>query len=254
MCLKLKEVSIRDFIKPNLIKNPENVGVLFIMTIDPEKVSISSTTPFALIDHESAVPTEQDILFSMHAVFRVENIQQMKDKKRIYEVQLTLTDDNDPQLTGLTQRMREELVGVGWHRMGQLMLKVGDFNGAEQLYMELLKNTDNERTRSVYFDRLARAKINQGEYKEAVKYLEKSIEIGERTLDKNDPNLADSYNDIALVYDNMGEYSKALEHYDKSHKIYEIALPKNHPDLATSYSNIGRVYNNTGEYSKALEY
>ena len=101
------------FIKGNLSKNADNVGVLFIMTIDPEEVSISSSTPFALIDDESAIPSEQEILFSMHTIFRIENIQQMKDKERIYEVQLTLTDDNDPQLTGLTQRMREELTSSG---------------------------------------------------------------------------------------------------------------------------------------------
>ena len=102
-----------DFFKPTLIKYPENVGVLLIMTIDPEKMSISSSTPFALINHESTIPSEQEILFSMHTVFRIENIQQMKEKKRVYEVQLTLTDDNDPQLTELTQRMREELTSSG---------------------------------------------------------------------------------------------------------------------------------------------
>ena len=102
-----------DFIERNLIKNPENVGVLLIVTIDPEEMSISSNTPFVLIDHESAIPSEQEILFSIHTVFRIENIQQMKDKKRIYEVHLTLTDDNNPQLTGFTQRMREELTSSG---------------------------------------------------------------------------------------------------------------------------------------------
>ena len=98
------------FIEQNLMKNPDNVGVLFIMTIDLEKVSISSSTPFALIDNESAIPSEQKVLFSMHTIFRIGNIQQMKDEKRIYEVQLTLTDDNDQQLTGLTHRKREELM------------------------------------------------------------------------------------------------------------------------------------------------
>ena len=110
---KLQKVSM-DFIERNLIKYPEDVGVLFIMTFDPEKVSISSSTPFALIDHVSAIPSEQEILFSMHTVFRIETIQPMKDKKGVYEVQLTLTDDNDPQLTGFAQRMREELTGSGW--------------------------------------------------------------------------------------------------------------------------------------------
>ena len=49
----------------------------------------------------------------MYTVFRIENIQQMKEKKRVYEVQLTLTDVSDPQLTGITQQMHGGLTGVG---------------------------------------------------------------------------------------------------------------------------------------------
>ena len=226
------------------------IPILFHITVDPSK----STTPFACIDNFSYYPYEKELLFSMHTVFRIGEITQDVQHQNHYKVELTLTDENDPQLTGLTHRMREELAESGWHQMGRLMLQVGDFNGAEQLYMEFLNNTDNEQVRSASFNHLGSAKMNQGEYKEAVKYYEKSIEINERTLDKNDPHLAASYNNIALTYDNMGEYSKALEYYEKSHKIIEIALPKNHPHLATSYSNIGQVYNDMGEYSKALEY
>ena len=226
------------------------IPILFHITVDPSK----STTPFACIDHFSFYPDEKEILFSMHAVFRIGEITQDVEDPTCYEVELTLTDDNDPKLSGLTQYMRQELKAVGWHRMGELMLKVGDFNGAEQLYMELLKNTDNEQTRSAYFGRLATAKQNQGEYKEAVEYFEKSIQIDERTFDKNDPNLSASYNNIASVYNRRGEYSKALEYYEKSIEIKKIALPKDHPDLAASYNNIALVYHNMGEYSKALEY
>ena len=95
------------------MKYPDNVGVLFTLIFDAGKVSISSSTPSALIDHVSAIQSEEEILFSMHKIFCIENIQQMKDEKRIYEVQLTLTNDNDPQLTGLTHRMREELTSSG---------------------------------------------------------------------------------------------------------------------------------------------
>ena len=226
------------------------IPILFHITVDTS----TSTTPFACIDNFSYYPHEKEILFSMHTVFRIGEIAQDIEHQSLYKIELTLTDENDPQLTGLTQRMREELRGAGWHRMGQLMLRVGDFNGAEQLYMELLKNTDNERTRSLYFRRLATAKQNQGEYIEAVKYFEESIEIDERTQDKNDLDLSASYNDIALVYNDMGKHSKALEYHDKSIEIRKIALPQNHPDLATSYNNIALVYSNMGEYSKALEY
>ncbi|CAF4292728.1 unnamed protein product, partial [Rotaria sordida] len=63
--------------------------------------------------------------------------------------------------------------------------------------------------------------------------------------------LADSYNNIGLVYDNMGEYLKALSSYERSLEIRKIAPPPNHPDLASSYNNIGSVYYNMGKYSKA---
>ncbi|CAF1473356.1 unnamed protein product [Rotaria sordida] len=76
----------------------------------------------------------------------------------------------------------------------------------------------------------------------------------EKALPPNHPDLAISYNDIALVYTNMGDYSKSLEFYEKLLKIREKVLPPNHPDLATSYNNIGAVYYDMGDYSKAVEF
>ena len=228
----------------------ELVPIHFHITVDPSK----STTPFASIDHISQHGVEKEFLFSMHTVFRIDEITHNVEDQSRYEVKLTLTDQKDPQLTGLTQRMREELTGSGWHRMGQLMLRVGQFNAAEQLYTELLKNTDDERNISLYHHMLGWAKEDQGKYEEAVKYYEKSIEINERTLDKNDPDLSAFYNNIASVYNKMGEYSKALQYYKKSIEIKKKAPPKNHPNLAISYSFIGQVYHNMGKYMKALKY
>ncbi|CAF4728183.1 unnamed protein product, partial [Rotaria socialis] len=57
-------------------------------------------------------------------------------------------------------------------------------------------------------------KLNQGEYQQAVTFYEKSLEISQKTLSPDDPELATSYNNIGGVYDNMGEYSKALEYYE----------------------------------------
>ncbi|CAF4423701.1 unnamed protein product, partial [Rotaria magnacalcarata] len=112
------------FVQEFMLKNTDIVGVLFIMTIDPTKIS-TSNTPFAMIDEHSAVRGEKEILFTMHSVFRVVEIKQMAENSRLWEVQLTITDDNDPQLSTLTNRIREEVRGpTGWHRMGQLMLTV----------------------------------------------------------------------------------------------------------------------------------
>jgi hypothetical protein len=50
-------------------------------------------------------------------------------------VHLTLTSDNDPQLHALTEHMREETLSSyeGWDRLGWLLLKLGQFNKAQQV-------------------------------------------------------------------------------------------------------------------------
>jgi hypothetical protein len=55
------------------------------MTIDPSKLS-ASITPFALIDDHSAFPRESEILFSMHSIFRVNEIKQSLENNRLWEV------------------------------------------------------------------------------------------------------------------------------------------------------------------------
>ncbi|CAF1114281.1 unnamed protein product [Rotaria magnacalcarata] len=142
-----------DFVQDALDQNTNNVGAIFIMTIDPSKIS-TSKTPFAMIDKHSAIPSEQEILFTMHTVFRVGEITQTPSNNRLWEVQLTITDDNDPQLSTLTNRIKQEIDGTGWYRMGKLMLQVGHFDQAEELYQELLKNASTDNDRALIYHQL----------------------------------------------------------------------------------------------------
>ncbi|CAF1942438.1 unnamed protein product [Rotaria magnacalcarata] len=241
------------FVERAMQKNQDIVGVIFIMKINPSKIS-TSITPFAMIDDYAAVKSEQEILFTMHTIFRVVEIKQTAKNSRLWEVQLTITDDNDPQLSIFTNRIKEEIDGRGWYRMGQLMLKVGHFDDAEGLYNELLEKASTDSDRAYIYHQLGWLKDDQGKYLEAVKFYEKYLEIKRETLPEDDASLAPTYNNIGTVYNNMDEYSKALRFYEKANKIYEKALPPNHPNLATSYCSIGTVYNSMGDYSKALEF
>jgi hypothetical protein len=67
------------------LENRNSIGVLFVMNIDP---SISST-PFASISDISYYRTDNEILFSMHTVFRMVNIKQTIENDRLWEVELT---------------------------------------------------------------------------------------------------------------------------------------------------------------------
>jgi tetratricopeptide (TPR) repeat protein len=230
--------------------NPDLIGVLFQITID----GLISSPPFALLHHDvSNFAFEQEILFSMHTVFRINEIEKLDDKGRLWQVKLQLTSDSDPQLGLLTKLMRGETEGTtGWSRLGNLLIKVGEFDKAEQIYKVLLDQTSEDDKRADFYYQLGWIKNDQGKYQEALSFYGKALEIRQKILPPNHPSLAESYSNIGLVYDNMGEYSKALSFYEKTLEIDENTTPLNHLDLASSYNNIGVVYDKMGEYSKAL--
>ncbi|CAF5221207.1 unnamed protein product [Rotaria magnacalcarata] len=95
--------------------------------------------------------------------------------------------------------------------MGQLMLKVGHFNQAEELNQELLKNASADSDRANIYRQLGWLKDQQGKYQEAANIYEKSLEVERKPLPEDDASLTTTYGNIGRMYDNMGEYSKALE-------------------------------------------
>ena len=230
---------------------PDTIGILFVMTIDP----MVKSTPFADIVEHSFFGEEREVLFSMHSVFRIDQVLRSNDHERLFEVSLTLTADEDPQLRLLRTRMDEELKGATeWQRLGSLLIKVGHPNKAEALYNKLLTQSKSEVDHTYYNHQLGVIKDCQGDYNGALSYYAKSLEIVRRMLPEDHPDLAITYSNIGSTYDSMGEYPKALWYFEKCLDIQQKYLPANHPNLATSYSNIGGVYNHMADYSKALSF
>ncbi|CAF0789093.1 unnamed protein product [Adineta steineri] len=89
---------------------PDMVGILFYMSIDP----CIKSAPFASINELSYFEAqEEEILFSMHTVFRVNTIKQTDKKNQLYQIELELTSDDDQRLRVLTDRIRKE-TGAQW--------------------------------------------------------------------------------------------------------------------------------------------
>jgi tetratricopeptide (TPR) repeat protein len=235
------------------VNNPDLVGILFVMTIDPSKSTVPFASTAGVSYYEGA---DDEVLFSMHTVFRICDIKPMNENDRLFQIDLILTSDNDKDLHILTDRMREEIFqeSNGWHRLSLLLLKMGQLEKAQQVYEVILGQTSDEGEKGNIYHQIGLVKYDQGEYKEACTFYEKALEIRRKTLPPNHPNLASSYNNIGLVCSAMGEHSKALSYYEKTLEIRQKILPPNHPDLASSYNNVGSVYSKMGQYSKALSY
>ncbi|CAF0997718.1 unnamed protein product [Adineta steineri] len=245
---KNRDVSL--LFAPQAATNPNLVGVLFVMTINPTH----STTPFASITDVSHFHMEDEVLFSMHTVFRIGDIQPMDGNNHLYQVNLILTSDNDQDLRTLSDQIRQETFPdeEGWYRLGSLLIKMGQFTKAEEVYEVLLHQATNESDMSPIYYQLGWIKYNQGKYQDALISHEKALAIQQQLLPPNHPDLGDSYNKIGNVYYSMGDYPKALLSHEKALAIRQQSLPSTHPHLGHSYNNIGLVHYNMYDFSKAL--
>ena len=67
-------------------------------------------------------------------------------------------------------------------------------------------------------------------------------------------NVAQSYNNLGIVYSDTGEFAKAKDYHERALEIRREQLGPNHVDVAKSYNNLGTVYSETGEFAKAKDY
>ena len=242
-----RSVSLR-FAKNTLIKT-NTIGILFKMSID---TSISST-PFAAIQNVSYFHHEEEILFSMHTVFRIGEMKKLDNSGLLYQVDLLLTADDDQQLRHVTERIREEIAGTkGWGRLGRLLIQISQFGKAEELYKILLEQKYDENERASHYIQLGYITKTIGDYEKALYYYNKGLEIQQKILSPNHLTLGITYNNIGTLYYSIEQYSKALTYYQKGLEIREKNLSPDHPHLAILYNNIGSVCDKMGEYSKAL--
>ncbi|CAF3872775.1 unnamed protein product, partial [Rotaria sp. Silwood1] len=99
----------------------------------------------------------------MHAVFRIGDIQKLDNNRPLYQVNLKLTSDDDPQLRQLTNRLREEIAdSTGWTRLGKMLLKLDQLDKAEELFTAQLEQTSDESDKAFIYNELGRLKSDQG--------------------------------------------------------------------------------------------
>ena len=79
-------------------------------------------------------------------------------------------------------------------------------------------------------------------------YLEKALEfhlktlhIREKVFERNHPELANSYNNLAVIYMDLKDYESAAVYCEKAVAILQLLFPDGHPDLDMAIRNLERI-------------
>lgn len=133
------------------------------------------------------------------------------------------------------------LVGVPEQAIGQATPAQSTQQSAELAEAERL----NQQVEQLY---------KQGQYSAAIPLAERSLAIREKVLGLEHPDVAQSLNNLALLYKAQGNYSEAEPLFQRSLAIQEKVLGPEHPDVAQSYNNLAALYQAQGDIVRTLEF
>ncbi|CAF3455382.1 unnamed protein product [Rotaria socialis] len=160
--------------------NPDIVCVLFQMSIDTR----ITTTSFVSIREFSEFIDENEILFSMHTVFRIVDVFKVETDHPLYNVNLELTSEDDSSLTKLREHFTKKTEDEpGWTRLARLLLQLDHFDEAEQLCNDLLQqHKASIVTKASLYNIIGFSKAERGELDVTLSFYHKTLEIFRITL------------------------------------------------------------------------
>jgi serine/threonine protein kinase/tetratricopeptide (TPR) repeat protein len=106
-------------------------------------------------------------------------------------------------------------------------------------------------TRAKLMDTIGTVYMKLGLYKDAEPLLSRALELREELLEFEDPQVAESYVSLSLLFEHQGKYKEAAQMAERGSEIREKGLEQNHPDIAESLHGLARIYQRMAKYEES---
>ena len=244
----------RDKVIQDLKELEHGRRVLFEIDADPHLTGIQ---PFSQLKSLNLSHDDNEILFMVGSVFRIDHIQQQSNDFII--VQLTLCSIDDSTLKSLIPVFETSFDENDVHLLayGDVLLRMGKLDESEKYYQRALKELSDEQHHELARCYYALGTIAMDKDQDVLSfdYHQKSLAIKKDIFNDRDANLADSYNSMGDLYRKKGDQSQTLEYYHQALQIWtEMNADKHAYKISMCLNNIGCVYGENKDYDKTLEY
>ncbi|WP_437667593.1 tetratricopeptide repeat protein [Sorangium sp. So ce1182] len=85
----------------------------------------------------------------------------------------------------------------------------------------------------------------------ALSLARRALELREKALGPEHPDVATSLNNVAELYRATGDHARAVPLHERALAIREKALGPRHPDVATSLNNLAGLHSTRGDHARA---
>ena len=215
------------------------------------KVDKSVYFPYADIHELSKFKEEEEWLFSLGSVFRIDTVETLGDETEL--IRLISMNDNDKQLATIKEHFQNFVADRNiCLSFARLMHQLADWKGSRKFYQKSL-NTETEcYRRAAIYNNLGSIALELEEYDEALKNYKQSLEFEQQEANTDHRDLASTYNNIGTVYHKKKEMDLAVEHFEYATTTYNDTPNDNLELIATLYNNIAIVLSYQGKHQQAL--
>jgi tetratricopeptide (TPR) repeat protein len=218
---------------------------------------INELVAFADISGDSYIADEKEVLFDLGATFEIENIEPHTNENDYIVIHLIPSCEGGHLLRDYREQCQNKIDNSSAAlNFGALLLKTGKYMAAQHYFEQLLNNSNDENISDIYhylgwthmgrgdygqatinFDRaydvipkndsnsrarilnsIGKALLEKGFIKESLSYYQRALDLRKTSPDSKPEDIADSYANVARLYNLDGNRKLALKHYKKSVK------------------------------------
>ena len=232
---------------------PGYQSVIFEISVDH---TIDIKRPYADICTFSAIPADEEVLFFMGFVWRIEAVD--REDGQPIKVKLKLSSDMDP---AITERFNELADQCTFFRLGKILHELGEYKKAINFYHCMFNSqpelSDKKVLANIHYH-MAISAFEDGSYPQALERIQQAESlINEATrLGDIQPILAeDTSFSIIHVLINKGLIYQKMKEYKCAKQSFEEALEKDGPtnDKAYAHYHLGVLEHERGHHQIAVE-
>ncbi|CAF2788107.1 unnamed protein product [Rotaria sp. Silwood2] len=224
---------------------PQMTSVIFEINVDH---SISTPAYYVDVKDKSQFKDEDEFLFTMGSVFRIQSIEPLNDGN-ISRIKLLLTDDNDVELTRLTSFIRSQKETPDELSFILLMAMWGKYEEAKKIG-QLMIPTISQELKPILSITLAGIALEQGKREDTAVQLQSVCDFSDERSTISGNTIITSYREAMLCW-MQGKWDLAVENLEA---IYDIITSEDHPHLAPTYAHIGDLLKKEKKFSEALNH
>ena len=257
---------------------PKTESIVFHISVDTNHMD----RPFADISRWSAFEREEEVLFSIGTVFRIDKVENEKTPDGIWIVRLSTVDEKEKQLKKETQLIQtalaefferilheqrkaknSQLIPVSCANLASVLFKQRHYEESLKFFTNALETLNqlespDPLTKATYMSNIAKTHVMLKRADKALALYQEALEIRRTHCEPNDPSLLHTFHTIAELYRDQEKWNEALQEYEQVLQLAKTAHDSGKEvdpvTVAATLICMANIFCRQEKYAEAREY